>query len=251
MTAAGWLVRWDAQQETYLPDREERFDVVIDLVEAVGGSGPRVLDLGCGPGSLSARLLARLPDATVVGVDADPVLLQLARWSAPAGLTIIDADLRDPGWIDAVPPGPYDAVVSTTALHWLSPATLRVVYSACARLLRAGGLLANGDNLHVRSIPGLASLALELDRRRAARHGGSGERWEAWWEAVLSDPTLKDAVAERARRAADHPSDDLQTDLATHERALRAAGFGEVGVLWRKGTDCVLAAVSGRAAGGT
>jgi SAM-dependent methyltransferase len=251
MTAAGWLVRWDAQQETYLPDREERFDVVIDLVEAVGGAAPRVLDLGCGPGSLSARLLARLPAATVVGVDADPVLLQLAGWSAPVGLTLVDVDLRDPAWAEAIPPGPYDAVVSTTALHWLSPATLRDVYRACGWLLRPGGLLANGDNFRVSSTPRLLSLALELDRRRSARHGGSGERWGAWWEAVLSDPTLKNAIAERARRAAEHPSDDLQTDLAAHEGALRAAGFDEVGVLWRKGTDCVLAAVSHRTEGDT
>jgi trans-aconitate methyltransferase len=33
---------------------------------------PLVIDIGCGPGWLAVRLLARLPHATVIGLDADP-----------------------------------------------------------------------------------------------------------------------------------------------------------------------------------
>ena len=58
-----------------MPEREERFAVIADVVEVVAGGRPRVLDLGCGPGSLSVRILDRLPAASVVAVDADPVLL--------------------------------------------------------------------------------------------------------------------------------------------------------------------------------
>ena len=79
MNWQGWLERWDAQQRTYVPEREERFAVIADVVAAVAGDRPRVLDLGCGPGSLSLRLLDRLPGASVVAVDADPVLLTLGR----------------------------------------------------------------------------------------------------------------------------------------------------------------------------
>jgi SAM-dependent methyltransferase len=240
--ATVWLERWDAQQETYLPDREERFEVLIDLLEAVAGPRARVLDLGCGPGSLAARVLARLPQATVVGVDADPVLLTLARASAPSGLELVDADLREPDWPHRLPPGPYDAVLSTTALHWLSPAQLAEVYGACARLLRAGGLLANGDHLRLPQTPALDALARELDRRRGERRAGEGEDWRTWWDAARAEVALSDAMAERDRRHFDHP-EDSETDLGVHERALRAAGFREVSVLWRKGTDAVLAAL--------
>lgn len=243
MTApASWLQRWDAQQETYLPDREERFEVLIDLLEAVAGPRPRVVDLACGPASLGARVLARMPQAAVVGVDADPVLLALARSTAPAGLRLVDADLRKPGWVRRIPPGPYDAVVSTTALHWLPEDDLRLVYLACAGLLRSGGLFANGDHLRTGDSPRLGELALELDRRRIVRHGTRAEDWAAWWSAVRQDPELGDAVAERDRRAFDHP-EHSQTSRMVHERALRIAGFNEVDVLWRKGTDAVLAAL--------
>ena len=78
--AEQWIDRWDAQQEWYMPDREERFTVLIDAVEAgVGRDDPLVLDLGCGPGSLSVRLLNQIPAASVVAIDADPLLLQLGR----------------------------------------------------------------------------------------------------------------------------------------------------------------------------
>ncbi len=82
--AAAWIERWDAQQQAYLPDREERFIALIDAVqECAGRPDPLVLDLGCGPGSLAVRLLGRLPEAEVVAIDADPLLLALgeAAWA--------------------------------------------------------------------------------------------------------------------------------------------------------------------------
>ncbi len=243
MTAsASWLERWDAQQETYLPDREERFEALIDLVEATGGARPRVLDLACGPASLAARVLVRMPQAEVVGVDADPVLLTLARLTAHEGLTLVDEDLRNPRWLTRIPAGRYDAVVSSTALHWLQEADLRQVYRSCADLLPAGGLLANADHLQSTRSPRLLELALELDRRRAARHDAAAEDWDEWWSAVREDPKLGEALAERDRRAFDHP-EHSETSHEVHERALRDAGFKEVEILWRKGTDAILAAL--------
>ncbi len=78
--ARQWIDRWERQQEDHLPDREERFTALIDAVEAgTGRADPLVIDLGSGPGSLSVRLLDRLPDARVVAVDTDPVTLALGR----------------------------------------------------------------------------------------------------------------------------------------------------------------------------
>src|SRR5919108_2517984 len=93
--AREWIRRWDLQQEEHLPDREERFTVLIDAVEeGTGRPDPLVIDLGCGPGSLSARLLDRIPGATVVAVDADPLLLSLGRavYAGRAGLRFVELD---------------------------------------------------------------------------------------------------------------------------------------------------------------
>ncbi|HEV7625916.1 MAG TPA: class I SAM-dependent methyltransferase, partial [Streptomyces sp.] len=74
-----WQDSWDRQQECYLPDREERFRVMLDMVEALVGPEARVLDLACGTGSISDRLLRRFPAARSTGVDLDPALLTIAR----------------------------------------------------------------------------------------------------------------------------------------------------------------------------
>ncbi|ANP49384.1 hypothetical protein J2Z21_006182 [Streptomyces griseochromogenes] len=45
---AAWPESWDRQQEWYMPDSEERFTIMLDMVEALAGTDPRVLDLACG-----------------------------------------------------------------------------------------------------------------------------------------------------------------------------------------------------------
>jgi len=261
--ARAWIDRWDAQQQVYLPDREERFTVLIDAVqECAGRPDPLVLDLGCGPGSLAIRLIDRIPAAAVVAVDADPLLLALGRaaWSdrearpdgiGPdgVGLRFADRDLRVPGWSAALGlDRPVDAAVSTTALHWLPPTALAAMYAELATVLRPGGLMLNGDHLteDETATPTLARLGkalIEREELRRAPHGRS-ESWSGWWEAVAADPVLADLFAERKRRSLDaehHGSPSGR--LAVHVEALSAAGFAEVGTLWQRGDNRLLCAV--------
>lgn len=245
--ARQWLDRWDRQQEFYLADREERFAVIADIVEAACGAEPLVVDLGVGPGSLAVRLLDRLPGARVVGVDADPLLLGLAR-SANAdrrGLRLVDHDLRMPGWLDALHlDRAPDAFVSTTALHWLTRHELAGLYAACAGALQPGGVLVNGDHLRDGAAqPGLDSLTRVVGERRAARVGAAREEdWQAWWDAVRQAPELADLAAMRGPHGVQHDVDIVAT-FDAHIAALRRAGFAEVGTVWQHGDDRVLVAV--------
>ena len=252
-TAREWIERWDRQQEESLPDREDRFTALIDAVEeGTGRHDPLVLDIGCGPGSLGVRLLARLPRATVIGIDADPVSLTLGRaaYSGVPGLRFADLDLRVPGWAARLELGTRapDAAVSTTALHWLPEPELRAMYAELASVLRPGGLLLDGDHfaLDAKDFPVLARLDRALRQREDERRfpGGHPESWHAWWDSAAADPALAGHVAERARRrveAGHHASES--TLLATHVEALRAAGFAEVGTLWQRGDNRLLCAV--------
>jgi trans-aconitate methyltransferase len=74
-----WLKRWDAQQAEYLPDREEQFQVMLDVLRELMPEEFVALDLACGPGAISQRLLARFPGARCVAVDLDPVLLAMGQ----------------------------------------------------------------------------------------------------------------------------------------------------------------------------
>ncbi len=250
--AQEWIDRWERQQEDYLPDREDRFTALIDAVEAgTGRADPLVIDLGSGPGSLSVRLLARLPAARVVAVDADPVTLALGRaaYAGLPGLRFNELDLRTPGWSAALGlDAKADAAVSTTALHWLKPDELRAVYAELATVLRPGGLLLDGDHFTVdeATSPVLARLGHALIEHEERRRfpGGHTESWSGWWEAVAADPALAAPAAERAARAVDANHHGSPSGLlATHVDALRAAGFTEIGTLWQRGDNRLLCAV--------
>ncbi|MCI4351945.1 MAG: class I SAM-dependent methyltransferase [Thermoplasmata archaeon] len=233
-----WLRRWDEQQASLLPSREVRFHVMLDVLEATVGRSPRVLDLGSGPGSLSLRILQRFPRARCVAVDYDPVVLRIglgALGSFRGRLSWVDAKLGAPGWTDRLPGGRYDAAVSTTALHWLTPASLRQVYRDLGGLLRPEGIFLNGDQLAWGAEdPRLVRLAQRV--RRVHRHGvkrraGWGA-WERWWRDAARVPALAVSFAEHERRRAQHPKEQI-LPLAAHVRALRRSGFRTVGVVWQ------------------
>src|SRR6478735_589201 len=103
---AGWLKRWDVQQSLYMT-REERFTAMLDAIEgtvAAENDGKLVaLDIACGPGAISQRLLARFPGAQSFGVDLEPVLLasgEGALGTQDGRLTWVDDDLNNPAWAE-------------------------------------------------------------------------------------------------------------------------------------------------------
>jgi len=250
--AAEWMSRWDAQQEGYIADREERFAVLADIVAAAVGAvpNPLVVDLGCGPGSLAARLAARLPGATFIGVDADALLLGLARSHYGSIATWVQADLADPSWAEALP-GPIHAAVSTTALHWLLPDQLATLYRTLAERTAPGGIFANGDHLALAD-DGLTALGEAVGTGRAERAEVTGrEEWAAWWDAVLTDERLGAITAGRRRpRAAtggntdgaEHHHGSNRLSITDHVALLRAAGYPAAAPLWQVGDDQIVVA---------
>lgn len=237
-----WQRSWDRQQEWYLPDREERFRVMLDIVEAVAGPEPKVLDLACGTGSISDRLLRRLPGAVSTGVDLDPALLTIARghFAGDGRITFVTADLRDPEWPAKLPYDSYDAVLTATALHWLQPEPLAELYGRIAGILRDGGVFMNADHMPDDSTPRLNEAVRAMDRARRKREREQGvPDWEAWWETAKADPLLAGPTAERFAIFGSH-ADGREASVEWHERALRDAGFGEARAVWRSVTDAVV-----------
>lgn len=248
-TARTWVERWERQQERYAVDREERFTVIADVVEhtVADRTSPLLLDLGCGPGSLAARLAARVPSAEIVAVDMDPVLLELARTHHSDAARYVDAVIGADGWVRALGlDRPLDAAVSTTALHYLSEPVLLRTYRSLASLLRPGGVLVNGDHFPAEAAP-CSDLTAHVGRRRSERMGGHAqEDWRSWWDAAAREPELADLLDERRQRYARCPGGgDEQVPVSRHSALLRTAGFAYVAPVWQFGDSTVLVAVMG------
>lgn len=240
-----WQESWDRQQEWYMPDREERFRVMLDMVEAFAGSEPRVLDLACGTGSITTRLLARFPGATSTGIDLDPALLTIARgtFDGDDRVTFVEADLKDPGWPDRLPYDTYDAVLTATALHWLHSDQLAVLYGRIAGLVRDGGVFMNADHMIDETTPRInaGESALRHARMDLARRDGVLD-WTQWWRRAAEDPALAGPTARRFEIYGDHADGDMPS-ARWQARTLCEAGFAEARPVWCSPADTLLLAL--------
>lgn len=236
------LRQWDTQQEAYVAHREQRFTVMLETIRLHLGTDVRVLDLACGPGALSDRVLSTLAGSTVVAVDYDPMLLEIARGVLPAGRAqVLDVDLVAADWESLVGEEPFDAVVSSTALHWLVPQQLLGVYASAARLLKPGGLLLNADHLPFLP-PTFQAVAARHDAETQEAGFASGALdYGAWHELAHRHPELADLREVREKRFADRPAPP-ESPLDLHLAALRATGFGQVSTVWQYLDDFVVAA---------
>lgn len=243
-----WLRRWDRQQTRYLTFREERFEAMFEAVEALLPPDFVALDLGCGPGSLSQRLLERFPQARSIAVDQDPVLLAMGRGALGdlgGRLRWVDANLRESAWRERIGVESVDVALSTTALHWLPPGQLVRLYTELGMLIRPDGLFLNGD--HMAYAPGMKPFTrvqklVSLREERAAEQTGA-ESWRSWWDALNAEPALGKLFAERERREAEGVHGDFELTYELHAAALGNAGFRSVGVLWQRLDNRILLAV--------
>jgi trans-aconitate 2-methyltransferase len=103
---------WDATQ--YLRYGDERARPFLDLIARIGADKPScVVDLGCGPGNLTALLARRWPEAEIAGVDSSPEMIEAAR-ATVQGLSFSLGDVRD--WR---PPRPPDVITCNAVLQWV------------------------------------------------------------------------------------------------------------------------------------
>ncbi|MEA4910036.1 MAG: class I SAM-dependent methyltransferase [Anaerolineaceae bacterium] len=236
-----WIDRWDRMQARYLVARNQRFETIAHLTAATQPSRLRVLDIGCGPGCLSARLLEKLPQAEVTGVDFDPVLLSLAglhleRFGDQVKLVL--ADLRRPDWAQALT-GSFHAVVSSTALHWLAADDLVALYGQISQLLYPGGIFLNAD--HAGSPHPPLQSAWETHRQLLRNQEGHAhaDDWRRFWEGFgqawgMTPAEVRHRVEGHSQKGAEEG-----LPLVWHLDALRIHGFRYVDCFWRSDCDAI------------
>jgi ubiquinone/menaquinone biosynthesis C-methylase UbiE len=149
-TPDGYLraLRFRALTQVYDPvirltTREGRFkELLVD--QAAPAPGQRILDLGCGTGTLALQVKRRQPAAEVVGLDADPEMLAQARDKAERAGVVLELT---EGYSTELPheDASFDRVLSTLFFHHLDPEPKRVTAKEIARVLRPGGELHVAD----------------------------------------------------------------------------------------------------------
>jgi trans-aconitate 2-methyltransferase len=209
-------MEWDPAKYVQFGDYRDR--PFFDLTGRVHADRPaRVVDLGCGPGNLTATLAERWPDAEVVGLDASADMLaksahhargypslrfeqaDISHWTPPAGTDVVvsNAALQwVPGhqelmrsWLAALPSGAWFALQVPGNFNAPSHALMRDLAASKRWAPELGGVLRGGESV--------GEPADYLDILLDA--GCAADAWETTYQQVLPGP---DAVLEWVRGTA-------------------------------------------------
>lgn len=230
---------WDEVQ--YLKFADARTRPVGELLTRIPGDASqvqRVVDLGCGPGNSTERLIERWPAAEITGVDSSPEMLARARKALPQ-VTWVLSDLRA-----YRAQAPVDVLFANAVLQWVPDHTelLPQLFSQ----LRPGGALAiqmpyNFDEPSHRAMrtcapaavleaPGLrgadAVSTPEVYYDLLAPHARSVDIWQTRYEHVMPDAA---AIVEWVKGTGLRPflealpAEQRPAYLAQYERAIAEA----------------------------
>jgi tRNA (cmo5U34)-methyltransferase len=128
--------------EALMSEEVPAYHRLQDEVAAAGPERPArtILDLGTGTGVTALRVLRAHPGARLVGIDASPPMLAVARAALPP-----ETDLRVSRLEDPLPEGRFDLVVSALAVHHLDAAAKRDLFLRVAEVTAPGGRFVLGD----------------------------------------------------------------------------------------------------------
>lgn len=229
--------RWNAQEAAAAYDRaapvihpryEPVQDALLDALPFTADDAFHAVDLGGGSGRLVERLLGRFPHATATVVDPSAPFLRLAadRLEAFAARVRLVAARAQEDW-----PGrcaPFDAIVSTSALHHLDAQEKNAVFRACFEALPNGGVLINGDEYRPPSDSAYRELLVEW-----------GEHMESALAVGSIPESFREVIAKWRVRNLDrfggprHSGDDCHETVEEQAARLYGAGFSGVETVWR------------------
>lgn len=159
------MASWNpVQYSTFLDSRTRPSR---DLVQRVELSSPRrIIDLGCGPGNSTMVCAERWPEASILGLDNSPEMIESARTSQPNRQWSV-SDIGE--WArqsdDSV--GPVDLIFSCAALQWVDGHA--DVFPRLIQKLSPGGILA----VHMPAYDAIPN--------RTMREMAASERWRQWF----------------------------------------------------------------------
>lgn len=242
------MATWNWDPGHYLDFADERGRPFFDLMGRVGVSAPaRVVDLGCGPGNLTATLAERWPAAEVLGIDSSAEMIERARASSGRVAWAV-ADLRD--WLAGAEPGSVDVLVSNATLQWV-PDHLDLL-GELLRVVRPGGALAfqvprNFDEpshalreelaaepeyaLHLEGVARPAAPSALTYLHTLQDLGADVDAWETTYLHVLTgpDPVYEWVTGTGARPTLAALPEPLRTRFAERFRAALAQAYPDTG----------------------
>jgi SAM-dependent methyltransferase len=200
-----------AQNDRDAQQMAELFTILNALLPFPPSAPLRVLDIGSGHGVVAAAVLDAFPNATATGLDlSEPMMALGAERMARFGdrFHYHVGDFAE-GQLPADLTGPFDVVVSSRAIHHITPDAKRRLFADVYAHLAPGGCFIDIDNMRPRD----EYLRARYAQADPGRPTGYGNR----------------AQAPRTGGSREHPD-----PVAEQLTFLREAGFSHVDCFWKR-----------------
>jgi len=214
-----------------IPGREETLSIVARLATLFISDEPRILDIGCGWGDATKKVLELCPRASVCMVDYSEEMLILARemFGYDNRIKMINHNLNT-GLPDVLKSETFDAVVSCHALHHVEPGNKVALYTQIKQVLNESGLFVNGDRFKGES-PAVSSW--EFDN------------WIEWMVGEIRNTLGKEKTFTDVKKAQiewDKKLGDKPGTLRDTQRDLKQAGFRYADCVWKSHNMAIIVA---------
>ncbi len=190
-----------------MPRYQEMMEAVVDAFPFHKSDRLKIIDLGCGTGNLSQKLLAAHPNARITCVDMAENMLQMAgvKLASAGNVGFWHGDMRD-----YVYPSKCDAIVASMALHHIDAKDKPGFYRRLYRALSREGVFF-GIDIFVSSSSHLQKLYMD--------------KWKAFMRTNGLPPKKTNEMIAR------HQREDRPVCIEAELAMLRGAGFRYVDVL--------------------
>lgn len=173
---------YNALRRKLIPPFDRFYGAATEAVGFAGNQPRRILDLGAGTGLLSSWLADRWPDANFVIQDGSPAMLEQAKELLGTRIeSVIVSDLTDP-----LPPGPFDAIASSLAIHHLEDDAKRDLFERARDELGPGGWFVNAEQV-AGPTPALHAEFEAWHAAETKRLGVTEDEWAAALERFKHD----------------------------------------------------------------
>lgn len=209
---------FDNQVLKNIPKYPEMLTVLINAIPD-NKENPKVLDLGCGTGNITQKLLTRFPQAEVTCLDLSENMIKIAKnkLSQYKSIKYIIGDFTETEITEK-----YDAIISSLALHHIpNDKEKQEMYKAIYEALNENGVFYNAD-----VILGNSTYNEELNNKIAQE------------DMINNGVTLEEIQEHKGKREAN----DIPTTIYNHIKMLENIGFQEIDIIWKYYANAVYGA---------
>lgn len=200
---------FDKQVLKNIPKYPEMLTALINAIPD-NKETPKILDLGCGTGNITQKIMEKFPNAQVTCLDLSENMIEIAKnkLSSYENIEYIIGDFTKTEMTEK-----YDAIVSSLALHHIpNDKEKQDMYKAIYEALNINGVFYNAD-----VIQGNSTYNEQLNNKIAEQ------------DMLDNGITQEEIIEHKGKRDAN----DIPTTTYNHIKMLENVGFQEIDVIWK------------------